>query len=159
MFRTSLYAAILGLALGSQAHAGPLPDQVDGWAMFKTSHQWQALGKRVTAAIKASPINKLSQASATMGARSLGKTIKGNMIIFAYGPQFAVRMLDASIAAGMEAPLRFYITENDDGGSTLSYKIPSIVFDPYDDGGAALDEMAAELDDIFATIAAEAAAE
>lgn len=136
------------------AAAGPLPDAIDGWAMTKTSYSWQELGERVTAAIEESPINKLSQASATVGAKNIGETIKGNMVIHAYAPNFAVRMLDASIAAGIEAPLRLYITENDDGGSTLSYKLPSELFAPYEDGGEELQAMAAELDDILAEIAA-----
>ena len=67
-------------------------------------------------------------------------------------------MLEASIPAGIEAPIRFYITENDDGTATLSYKRPSSVFAPYIDGGDALDALASELDDVFAAIAAAAVA-
>jgi uncharacterized protein (DUF302 family) len=33
---------------------------------------------------------------------------------------YAVRMLEASIPAGIEAPLRFYVTENPDGQTRLS---------------------------------------
>ncbi len=87
----------------------------------------------------------------------LKKTIPGNMVIGVYRPDFAVRMLAASIPAGIEAPIRFYITENADGTATLSYKKPSAVFAPYTDGGAALTELAAELDRLFAKIANEAA--
>ena len=72
--------------------------------------------------------------------------------------RFAVRMLEASIPAGIEAPIRFYITENADGTATLSYKTPTAVFAPYQDGGAKLREMAAELDVIFDKIASQAAA-
>ena len=157
MLISTIIAMFLAIA-PPPAQSGPLPDQIEGWSITPTPHGWQELGKRVSAAIEASPINKLSQASATMGAKSLGKKIKGNMVIHAYGPQFAVRMLDASIAAGVEAPLRLYITENDDGTATLSYKLPSTVFAPYEDGGEALKAMAAELDDILAQIATEAAA-
>ena len=82
------------------------------------------------------------------------KTIPGNMVVGVYRPDFAVRMLDASVAAGIEAPLRFYITENADGTATLTYRKPSAVFAPY--GVPALDEMAKELDAIFAKIAADA---
>jgi len=155
--RQTFVAIVLGL-VGANAVAGPLPDAIDGWSITKTPYGWQELAERVTLAIEASPINKLSQASATMGAKSIGETIKGNMVIHAYAPQFAVRMLDASIAAGIEAPLRLYITENDDGGATLSYKLPSSVFAAYEDGGEPLKSMAVELDAILAAIAERAAA-
>jgi uncharacterized protein (DUF302 family) len=63
-------------------------------------------------------------------------------------------MLSASVAAGIEAPIRFYVTENSDGTATLSYKRPSFAFAPYlDEGGNALRLLAAELDHIFARIA------
>jgi uncharacterized protein (DUF302 family) len=66
-------------------------------------------------------------------------------------------MLTASLAAGIEAPIRFYITENADGKATLSYKLPSMVFAPYfAEGGEELRKIAAELDAIFAKIADEA---
>jgi uncharacterized protein (DUF302 family) len=67
-------------------------------------------------------------------------------------------MLEASIPAGIEAPVRFYITENADGTATLSYKTPTAVFAPYQDGGAKLRDMAAELDVIFDKIARQAGA-
>ncbi len=66
-------------------------------------------------------------------------------------------MLAASVPAGIEAPIRFYITENRDGTATLSYKTPSAVFAPYAVGGGKLEEMAKELDALFAKIAREAA--
>jgi uncharacterized protein (DUF302 family) len=68
-------------------------------------------------------------------------------------------MLEASVAAGYEAPLRFYITENEDGTATLSYRTASFVFAPYEDGGDALEALAAELDAIQEAIAADAAGE
>ena len=65
-------------------------------------------------------------------------------------------MLAASIPAGIEAPIRFYLTENADGTATLSYRTPSSVFGPYfDKAGADLKNVAEELDPIFAAIAAE----
>ena len=67
-------------------------------------------------------------------------------------------ILATSTAAMIEAPIRFYVTENADGTATLSYKLPSTVFAPYlDEGGADLAALAAELDRHFAAIAAQAA--
>ena len=64
------------------------------------------------------------------------------------------------MAAGIEAPVRMYLTENADGTTTLSYKRPSAVFAPYsEEGGAALADLAAELDAIFARIAEAATAD
>jgi len=63
-------------------------------------------------------------------------------------------MLDASVSAGIEAPLRFYVTENPDGTATLSYKKPTTVFAPYgEEAKDALKGLAAELDEIFTKIA------
>ena len=56
----------------------------------------------------------------------------------------------------MEAPLRFYITGQSDGSASLTYRTPTAIFAPY--GSADLDEMASELDIIFAAIAAQAVA-
>jgi uncharacterized protein (DUF302 family) len=78
------------------------------------------------------------------------------MVVGVYHPRFAVRMLKASVPAGIEAPLRFYITENPDGTATLTYRKPSATFAPYK--SEALDEMAKELDVIFAGIASDAVA-
>jgi len=64
-------------------------------------------------------------------------------------------MLQASVPAGVEAPLRLYVTENADGSATLSYRTPSAIFAPY--GNAKLDTVAKELDPIFERIASDAA--
>ena len=92
--------------------------------------------------------------SVALGAKKIGVTIPGNMVVMVFHPKFAVRMLEASVPAGIEAPLRFYITENADGTTTLTYRYPSSVFAPYE--SKKLDEMARELDGIFAKIAADA---
>lgn len=96
----------------------------------------------------------VTSASASAGAKSRGLTIPGNMVIGVYRNDFAVRMLEASVPAGIEAPLRFYLTENADGTATLTYRRLSAVFAPY--GSASLDKMAAELDEIWSKIVADA---
>ncbi len=133
-------------------------DSLSGWSVHKTAHSYGDLIKRVDAAVKANKMGLVTRASATKGAAKMGKTIAGNMVIGVYRPDFAIRMLAASVPAGIEAPIRLYITENADGTATLSYKKPSAVFAPYTDGGDKLKEMAAELDGIFAKIAGEASA-
>ena len=133
-------------------------DSLPGWSVHQTAHSYAVLVERLDAAVKANKMGLVTRASATKGAASLGKTIPGNTVVGVYRPDFAIRMLEASVPAGIEAPIRFYITENADGTATLSYKKPSAVFAPYTDGGDKLTEMAAELDGIFAKIAGEAAA-
>ncbi len=151
--RPILIAAIVLFAGIARAE---MPAELDGFAIHPSEHPYPVLVERLDAAIEASPLNKLSAASATVGARALGQEIPGNMVVHAFAPAFAIRMLDASIAAGYEAPLRFYITENADGTATLSYQPASVVFAPYADGGEPLKALAAELEAIQAAIAEQA---
>ena len=133
-------------------NATPYP----GTQVIKTTHSFGQLHSRLEAAVKNNKVFIVDRASASAGAKSRGITIPGNMVIGVYRNDFAVRMLAASVPAGIEAPLRFYLTENADGSATLTYRRPSAVFAPY--GSAELDAMARELDAIFAKIAKEAAA-
>jgi uncharacterized protein (DUF302 family) len=154
----ALAASALLVAAPAAAPNAAMPQSLDGFAIHRTTHDYATLVERLDDAIADSPLNKLSAASATVGAANLGVEIPGNMVVHAFAPNFAIRMLEASIAAGYEAPLRFYITENDDGTATLSYQTASFVFAPYE-GGEALRTLAAELDAIQDAIAAEASGE
>ena len=139
------------ISLAAAAHdATPFP----GTHVIKTGHSYQAMVKKLPDAVATNKMGVVAKASATLGAKKIGVTIPGNMVVMVFHPKFAVRMLDASISAGIEAPLRFYITENADGTTTLTYREPSSVFAPYD--SAELNKMARELDVIFARIAADA---
>lgn len=142
--------------LTASAEITPRP----GWVVMPTGYSYQQLVKRVIAAAGEVKLGVVTRASATVGAKKvLDKVIPGNMVIGLYHPRYAVRMLDASIAAGIEAPIRVYVTENADHTATLSYKIPSYVFAPYfDEGGDKLKTLAGELDGVFETLAAKAAA-
>jgi len=132
--------------------------QRPGWVVKPTPYSYGDLIKRIDTAAKAQKIAVVTRASATRGAwAAYKKKIPGNMVIGLYHPRFAVPMLEASIAAGIEAPIRLYVTENPDGTATLSYKTPSHVFAPYmADGGDKLKKLAAELDALFAALAADA---
>ncbi len=146
-------ALLIVTAAAEPARAGnatPYP----GTQVIETTHSYKDLIGRLDAAVKANKMGLVTRASATLGARSLGKTIPGNMIVGVYRPDFAVRMLDASVPAGIEAPLRFYITENADNTATLTYRLPTAVFAPYESDK--LNKMAIELDVIFARITAQA---
>lgn len=150
-----LAAGLLALVALVPPAGAENPTPYPGTNVIRTSHSYTDLVGRLDAAVKASKMGLVTRASATVGAaKMLNKTIPGNMVVGVYRPDFAVRMLEASVAAGIEAPLRFYITEEADGTATLTYRTPSAVFAPY--GVPALDEMAKELDAIFAKIAVEA---
>lgn len=145
---------ILMLVAMARAASAENPAPYPGTNVMKTGYGYEELVSRLDAAVKANKMGLVTRASATLGARSLGKTIPGNMVVGVYRPDFAVRMLEASVPAGIEAPLRFYITENEDGTATLTWRKPSAVFAPYE--VPALDEMAKELDEIFSRIAVQA---
>lgn len=129
----------------------PYPDVIS----LATPHSFDTLWERLSSAVKAHDMLLVSRASASRAAKGRGIDIPGNGVFGVFRNDFAVRMLQASVPAGIEAPLRFYLTENADGTTTLTYRKPSAVFAPY--GGAELEAMAAELDGIFSRIATQAA--
>lgn len=132
----------------------------DGWVILHTDKSFDALVEAVRAAVEIAPIAIVTQASASDGARAQGHTIPGNRVFGLYRNDYARRMLAASVAAGIEAPIRLYVTEDADGTASLSYKTPTAVFLPYlDDGGEDLRALATELDGIFETVAQTAVAE
>ena len=146
---TVLFAAFLLIAPHSFA-ASPLP----GTQIIKTDAGFKGLWDKLEAAVKANGMFVVTGASASRGASGRGIKIPGNLVIVVYRNDFAVRMLKASVPAGIEAPLRFYVTENADGTASLTYRTPSATFKPY--GSADLDRMAAELDAIWAKIVKQA---
>ena len=134
---------------------GPVLAAPDGTRILPTTHTFNVLVQRLQQAVADNGMGVVSQASASAGAARRGIAIPGNYVAGVFRNDFAVRMLAASVPAGIEAPIRFYITENADGTSNLSYKTPSAAFAPYE-GGADLQALGAELDILFAKIAAEA---
>lgn len=130
-----------------------------GWAVATTGYDYDTLVERVKAAVGEHGLAVVTEAGPTGAAKARGVTLPGNRVIGAFNNDFAVRILRLSTAAMIEAPVRLYVTENADGTASLSYKLPSAVFAPYaDDGGADLTAAIAELDTVFAAIAAEATA-
>jgi uncharacterized protein (DUF302 family) len=144
-----LAAGTMILSLASlQAQAADEVRRIDSTQSFAQ------LAERLDAAVAANKMVVVTRASASQGASSRGVSIPGNLVVGVYRNDYAVRMLEASMAAGIEAPLRFYLTENADGSTSLSWATPSSTFAPY--ASPALDEMARELDDVFVAIARDA---
>ena len=119
-----------------------------------SAHPFDALVGRLERAIADRGMGLVASASASRGAAARGVSIPGNAVLMVFRNDYAVRMLAASVAAGIEAPLRLYVTELADGRGQISYRAPSTVFAPY--GSAALDAMAAELDPLIAAIVNDA---
>ena len=152
-FRFVLFAALLAGVLASPAFAeNPAP--YPGTHTVKTTLGFKALWDKLEAAVKANGMFVITRASASGGAAGRGITIPGNLVIGVFRNDYAVRMLAASVPAGIEAPLRFYVTENSDGTASLTWRDPSAVFAPY--GSAELDKMAVELDAIWRKIVTQA---
>jgi len=150
-----IIAALYSIALLPFVAAADNATPYAGTEVINTPHSYEALVGRLIGAVKDNKMGLVARASATVGAKSIGVSIPGNMVVMVYHPKYAVRMLKASVPAGIEAPIRYYITENEDGTATLTYRTPSSVFNPYQN--AELDEMAKELDVIFKRIAGDAA--
>ena len=146
--------AALALAC-SLAIALPVFAEPAEMRVIQTPHKFDALLQRMDRAVERHGLAVVARASASQGAAARGIRIPGNAVVMVFRNDYAVRMLEASVAAGIEAPLRFYVTENADGSATLSYRLPSTVFRPY--RHAELDRLAGELDVLFARIAADAA--
>ncbi|WP_323776010.1 DUF302 domain-containing protein [Leisingera sp.] len=140
----------------SAAAAGNIAPR-DGWAVHETSKPYGQLLEDVKAAAKAGGMGVVTQAGPTKAAAARGITIPGNRVIGIFNNDFAVKILALSTAAMIEAPVRMYVTEEEDGRATLSYKLPSHVFAPYaEEGGAELQALADQLDHRFARIAERA---
>jgi len=128
-----------------------------GWRVISTGFAFGDLVGRVKDAVRDEKMLLVTQASASDGAKGQGIVIPGNRIMGVYRNDYARRMLKASVAAGIEAPIRYYVTAHPDGTATLSWKTPSHVFAPYmEEGGAELKALATELDSVFEAIAAKA---
>ena len=149
----SLLFLLLVLALPARAEN---PTPYSGTRSVDTGQAFAAFVDKLVAAVKSQRMGIVAQACADCGAKSIGKSIPGNRVIMIFRPDFAVRMLAASAAAGIEAPLRLYVTEEANGSAKLTYRLPSHVFAAYE--VPALEALAGELDVILERIVAAALA-
>lgn len=129
-------------------------DPAKGTRTLGSRFDFDTLLKRVEKSVADNGMTLVAQASASRGAAGRGVKIPGNAVVMVFRNDFAVRMLEVSAAAGIEAPLRLYVVENANGTATLSYRPPTVVFAPYH--AAKLDALARELDPIFQKIADQA---
>lgn len=148
-----LFVTTLALGGAAAAEVQPRP----GWQVVETDMTHAELLERLLEAVPEERMGVVTQAGPTGMARQRGIDIPENRVVGVFNNDFAVRILEVSTAAMIEAPIRFYVTENPDGTATLSWKEPSFVFAPYgEEGGEDLARMAQDLDERFAAIAARA---
>lgn len=129
----------------------------EGWVVLPTGKSYAELIVAVDAAVASKGMAVVTVASASDGAAKQGIKIAGNRVIGIFRNDFARRLLALSAHAGIEAPVRMYVTESADGKATLSYKKPSHVFAPYVSDASGVREIATELDRVFDDIAKTAA--
>ncbi len=144
---------IVAFVFGTAAHAQTM-DPREGWTVMATEKGYQELIDAVKDATKANKMGVVTEAGPTEVAASRGIEIPGNRVIGVFNNDFAVKILGLSVAAMIEAPIRFYVTEAEDGTATLAWKQPSYVFAPYmNESGGALRDLAEQLDARFIAIA------
>jgi uncharacterized protein (DUF302 family) len=151
VFATLMLAILSALPSVSQAVE-------NGTRVIVSDHGYWALIARLEAAIKRQNLRIVTRASVRGADRQKKLGIPGNMVIGAFGDEYTARILRANVAAGIETPIRFYVTRDaDDKTTTLWYRRPSWVLAPYGDKSGDLRAVGAELDRVMETIADEAA--
>lgn len=150
----SFILPVLLLALTAPAATAQSAASSPGTQTIASQHAFDALAARLEKAIEANKMGVVAQASASRGAAGRGVKIRGNLVLMVFRNDYAVRMLAASVPAGIEAPLRIYLTEDVNGKTSVTWRAPSAVFAPY--GSAELDAMARELDPVFEKIVRDA---
>ena len=130
--------------------SSPLPGSID----TRTTLGFEDLLARLEQAVLASGLLLIAKPSASRNAAARGIHIPGNAVLMAFNSEFAVRLLGTNVAAGFEAPMRFYVTENEDHTATVTYRVATALLAPYGDPG--LEPLAQDLDALFAKIVAAA---
>jgi uncharacterized protein (DUF302 family) len=145
--RSLVLGAVLALFLAGHALAAP--------ARVTTPRGFDEVVARLEAAVEARGLVRIATASASRAAAARGIAIPGNAVILAFNNDFARRLLAASVPAGIEAPMRIYVTE-EAAGTAVAYPLPSELLAPY--GVPELGPLGRELDALFAAIVADATA-
>ncbi len=152
--RMSLFAGlIIGIAVSFwQLAAAQDPQRA---VVVNTGQPFAPFAEKLRSAAIGNGMGIVAEACAHCGAKAvLDMEIPGNRVVMIFHPRYAVRLLEANVDAGIEAPLRLYLTERPDGTARLSYERPSRTFAGY--GGKGLAELAAELDDVVDRIVRQA---
>ncbi|MEQ9332632.1 DUF302 domain-containing protein [Thalassobaculum sp.] len=149
-----LFAALL-LCVAPARAENPAPHP--GTVTVDTGKPFEPFVEAFAKAITANGFNVVGIACANCAIKGVfGETVPGNRVFLFFKPAYARRMLAASVAAGIEAPIRVYATEAADGTARVTYRQPSAVFGAYEVPD--LTAMGRELDEHVARMVADARA-
>lgn len=154
----TLLVCLFAMALAVSAPArAENPAPYDDMVTVATGKLFMPFVEAMAKAITDSGFSTIGIACADCGIKkAFGETVPGNRVFLFFNPKYAKRMLAASLAAGIEAPIRVYATEASDGTAHVTYRRPSAVFGAYEVPDLAA--MGRELDDDVARLIAAAAA-
>ncbi len=147
LFATFMCLFLPSMALADQGY--PYPDM----QVHATSKSFGDLRSALKAAVKKNKMLLVSSACGSCGAKNQGFDIPGNYVGGVFRNDFARRAFAVHVPAGIEFPIRFYITENADKTATLTYRKPSAILAAYEVEDLA--PIGADLDTVFAAIAAD----
>lgn len=151
--RAVLLVLLLATAVPARAEN---PTPYSGTQVIATDRPFDAYVDALTDAIKANNFNIVGLACANCAIKGVfNEIVPGNRVFLFFRPDYARRMLAASTAAGIEAPIRVYVTQAPDGDAVVTYRLPSHVFGAYEVD--ALTRMGEELDGQVEKILATAA--
>lgn len=154
--RALILAALIVIGCVAKLNAQSVEPR-DGWRVIDSDKPFETLLEDLRTSVRDHGFGVVTQAGPTGAAAARGIEIPQNRVVGVFNNVYAVRILEMSTAAMIEAPIRFYLTEDPDGTATLSWKTPSFVFAPYaDEAGPDLLVTGVELDSIFEMIAADA---
>ncbi len=122
---------------------GPYP----GTVSWQTDYNFHELVGRLQKSIAANGMTLVATTSA-IGHGS--NVVSDNAVLLVFRNDYALRMVQANALAGMEAPIRLYVTAGADKKAAVTYRTPTSIFALYD--SPKLDELAAEMDQVFAKI-------
>jgi len=126
----------------------------EGWVAIDTDKPFATLLDDLKAAVADNGFGVVTEAGPTGAARNRGVEIPDNRVVGVFNNVYAVRILALSVPAMIEAPVRFYVTDDGDGTASLSWKTPGHVLAPYmNDTIPDLGVAAGELDVVFQSIA------
>ena len=145
----------VSILVSADAMADDWPES--GWEVMPSEHSYTQLLEQLRIAVSDAGMFIVTEAGPTEAAAQRGIELPGNRVIGVFRNDFAVSILRQSVPAMIEAPLRFYVTEDTDGSATLAWKVPSAVFSPYINANTGeLAQIATELDDLFVEIGQDA---
>lgn len=152
-----LVACCLALLLASAPARAENPAPYPGTVTVETGKPFVPFVEAFAKSIAANGFNVVGIACANCAIKAaFDETVPGNRVFLFFKPAYARRMLAASVASGIEAPIRVYATEATDGTARVTYRLPSAVFGAYQ--VPALAELGRELDADVDRILADAKA-